>query len=185
VIPLLAAGVGIAVAVMAFAPAITSPPPGVAVGVHEANYEAEGDGGSEVTWRFRVHVAVKLDDRREFRAMLRWLAGDHFDSLRAAILTHADEMEDHRAVGILELVSQDVTRDVVMRRFRFTREYRGVPGYYLHVNFSFPITVEKFLMIPDWVRAGDYARVVEAVSPPVRGVVDSLVLENVRPRRPR
>jgi len=185
-IPLLAAGLGIAIAVMAFAPAATSPPPGAAVGVHEANYETETDWYSPGEHVFRVHTAVRLCSRGELETLAYLLDGGNYAAVRDTVLAaYGDEIKDGRALALLGMMADPIDPEQgLVRGFRVNREYRGVPGYYFHVFYEFAVGYEDVLEIPELLWAGDYVGVVGRVTralgfEPLRGTVSAGVLAQV------
>ncbi len=170
VIPLVAAGLGIAIAVMAFAPAATSPPPGVAVGVHEANFEVWGEDGNSLTYYFRVHTAVMLADAEEYGRVEAMLTADppEYQKLEDHIKgVHWGKIPDARARGILEQIGQPAaTGDTHFLKHRLDRAYRGVPGYFLHTFMDFRITKAQASNIQGHLDAERFQ--------PIRGILQGI-----------
>lgn len=189
VMPLVAAGLGIAIAVMAFVPAASSPPPGVGVvGVHEANYEVYGEAYSPLRYYFRVHTAVMLADGGEYDAAEAMLLAtppqyqqleDHVSSV------HWPRILDERARGILEQIGQPAaTGDTDSLRLRLDREYNGVPGYFLHAYMDFgPISGGQARAIQGHLDAGRYSAIKGMLQGMTKGAKPNAVLDEVR-RRP-
>jgi hypothetical protein len=138
---LVAAGLGIAIAVMAFAPAETSRPPSVAVGVHEANYEVLGEAESPLTYYFRVHTGVELADVDEFDSVAARISDRRYNTLVDSLLEyHGFKIRDQRAWDIIETIRvPDSTGASEQLEFSLGTEWKGSTGYWFHVFMDFEI----------------------------------------------
>ena len=163
VVPLLAVGLGIAVAIMAFAPAAPTSSPGAAVvGIHEANYEVEGEDASPLTWYFKVHTGVKLRDAAEFEWVAAQIAESEYDMLVDSLLHyHEYKIRDQRAVKILEAIRlAPLESDSQHVRLAVGTRWDGESGYWFHVTMKIPFPrpdapglARQFIR---WLQDGDY-----------------------------
>lgn len=187
VVPLLAVGLGIAVAVMAFAPAAPTPTPGAAVvGIHEANYGTHGEGASPLTYYFRVHTGVRLEDKTEVETVDSLLENSAYGALERHIVDkYWSNILDARARGILEQIDSEREKGEDILKFRLDTRYGCVPGYYFHVYMDFQIERPDFFEIERLLREEDYASVKARVAPPERlaalkGTRAEAILQEVR-----
>ena len=144
VVPLLAVGLGIAVAVMAFAPAAPTSSPGAAVvGIHEANYEVEGGEESPFKFYFRVHTGVLLLNEDASSVIEDILVADDpdYESLESHIrATYWGNIPDPRARGILDQIGVPwVDGDSHTLSLRLDRQCGGISWYCFHVFMNFEI----------------------------------------------
>jgi hypothetical protein len=179
VVPLVAAGLGIVIAIMAFAPAASGPPPSVAVGVHEANYDVEGEA-SELTWYFKVHTGVKLFDQDEFDSVATWITGGKYDVLVDSLLdNHGHQILDQRAVDILEAIRLlEDSLDRPFLDFTMGTEWNGKSGYWFHVFMRFeiepPARHKQFIRL---VRSGN----LRAINGILTGWINANLIRGNRP----
>jgi hypothetical protein len=142
VVSVLAVGLGIAVAVTAFAPTAPTSLPGAAlVGIHEANYDVEGENQSPLTWYFRVHTGIELRDAEEFDRVAELITGSEYDGLVEYLLRyHGYKIKDLRADSILQAIRHRPQEgDSHELRLALGTQWQGESGYWFHVSMRFDI----------------------------------------------
>jgi hypothetical protein len=144
VIAVLAVGLGIAVAITAFAPTAPTSSP-AAVGIHEANYDVEGENQSPLTWYFRVHTGIELRDAEEFDQVAELITRSAYDTLVDYLLdNHGYKIKDLRAGSILQAIRLPPQEgDIPQLRLALSTEGQGESGYWFHVSMRFEINRER------------------------------------------
>lgn len=179
VVAVLAVGLGIALTVMAFAPATPDSSPGAAmVGIHEANYGVWGHSASPMTYYFRVHTGVELFDAEEFDSIAYWIESGEREKLVDSLITyHGYKIWDERAVGILEAIRlpEDTTTDTHRLKVWVGTRYEEKDGYWFHVALDIAIVYpeepglhKQFIR---WLQEGNYAA--------IRGVLISWIRQGL------
>jgi hypothetical protein len=151
VVSVLAVGLGIAVAIMAFAPvAPTSSPGATMVGIHEANYDVEGGEASPFKFYFRVHTGVLLLNENA-RNLIEGILTCGYTSCEEAKPSYEElekyiennyegQIPDPRARGILDLIGEPWDEDDSHTlSFRLDRQCGGITWYCFHVFMDFQI----------------------------------------------
>jgi hypothetical protein len=124
VIAVLAVGLGIAVAITAFAPTAPTSSP-AAVGIHEANYD--------------------VGDAEEFDQVAELITRSAYDTLVDYLLdNHGYKIKDLRAGSILQAIRLPPQEgDIPQLRLALSTEGQGESGYWFHVSMRFEINRER------------------------------------------
>jgi hypothetical protein len=186
VVSVLAVGLGVAVAVMAFAPVAPDSLPGSAVvGIHEANYDVEGGEASEFAFYFRVHTGVILDSA-EFEPVADLIRGGEAkrQDLEDYILTSDRKklIHDRRAERILDEIGTPLaSTDTDTLKFAMSTEYAGVGGYYFHAFMRFKIDMKEVASFTGFLRSGNYSTIRNSLKAPrVKGAAPAAIVKQVR-----